>query len=74
MTSFLDVERQLEDLLSMARITHHQAWCAVNQDWINEPQQLESILFTASNVLDRLEKLIDGPRESPRAERTALAV
>jgi len=29
MTSFLDVEQQLEDLLSMARIAHHQAWCAV---------------------------------------------
>jgi hypothetical protein len=45
MTSFLDVEQQLEDLLSMARIAHHQAWRAVNQDWINEPQQLESNRF-----------------------------
>jgi hypothetical protein len=45
MTSFLDVEQQLEDLLSMARIAHHGAWCAVNQDWINEPQQLESNRF-----------------------------
>jgi hypothetical protein len=62
MPSFLDDEQELEDLLAMARIAHHQAWCAVNQEWVNEPQQLESILFTATNVLDRIEKLIDGPR------------
>ncbi len=51
MMSFL--EQEIEDLLAMARIAHHQAWCAVNQDWINEPQQLESMLFVATNVLDR---------------------
>ena len=26
MTSFLDVEQQIEDLLAMARIAHQQAW------------------------------------------------
>jgi len=71
MMSFLDIEQEIEDLLAMARIAHHQAWCAVNQDWINEPQQLESMLFVATNVLDRIEKLIDGPRGSPLAERVA---
>jgi hypothetical protein len=72
MMSFLDIEQEIEDLLAMARIAHHQAWCAVNQDWINEPQQLESMLFVATNVLDRIEKLIDGPRGSPLAERVAV--
>jgi len=29
------------------------------------------MLFVATNVLDRIEKLIDGPRGSPLAERVA---
>jgi hypothetical protein len=55
----------------MARIAHHQAWCAVNEEWINEPQQLESMLFVATNVLDRIEKLIDRLCGAPLAERVA---
>ncbi len=72
MTSFLDVEQEREDLLAMARIMHHQAWCAVNEEWINEPQQLESMLFVATNVLDRIEKLIDRLCGVPLAERVAV--
>jgi hypothetical protein len=71
MTSFLDAEQEREDLLAMARIMHHQAWCAVNEEWINEPQQLESMLFVATNVLDRIEKLIDRLCGAPLAERVA---
>ena len=51
MTSFLDAKQEREDLLSMARIMHHLAWCAVNEEWVNEPQQLDSMLFVASNTL-----------------------
>jgi hypothetical protein len=68
--TFLDVEQQLEDLLAMERIMHHQAWIAVNEDWIAEPAQaLESILFAATNIWDRTEKLSRTLRESLRAER-----
>jgi len=68
--TFLDVEQQLEDLLAMERIMHQQAWIAVNEDWIAEPAQaLESILFAATNIWDRTEKLSRTLRESLRAER-----
>ena len=71
MTSILDAEQEREDLLSIPRMAHHQAWCAVNEEWINEPQQLESMLFVATNVLDRIEKLIDRLCGAPLAERVA---
>ena len=48
---------------------HQQAWIAVNEDWIAEPAQaLESILFAATNIWDRTEKLSRALRESLRTE------
>jgi len=69
--SYIDLEIQINDVLSMARIAHHYAHDVVCE---NNEESLELCLFSATHVLDLAEKLAEtfyGGSESEQAERAA---